>query len=169
MEIIYKRRSCRNFCKGRRLPQDLVKKIISAGDQAPSGKNGQPWKFAVVESENLIVELGRLSIYKKVIKNSSCLILVFLDKEKSYEYKKDILAIGACIQNILLAACSQGIASCWNGDILRNADKVNEILNISPNCELMSMIVLGYEDLDKTKYIEKVKRDNVDEKIDIWV
>lgn len=33
----------------------------------------------------------------------------------------------------------------------------------------MSMIVLGYEDLDKTKYIEKVKRDNVDEKIDIWV
>lgn len=48
IEAIYTRRSVRNFLPDA-IPADTLKEILSAGMQAPSPKNRQPWKFVVVE------------------------------------------------------------------------------------------------------------------------
>lgn len=50
-----------------------------------------------------------------------------------------------------------------------NVDKVNSILNISSDYKLMAIIILGYEDLNKTKNIEKTERINANKKIHIWI
>lgn len=165
LETIYKRRSIRNFVPGGVILSDVVKNIIDAGIRAPSGKNGQPWNFAVIDNKKVIDKISEYSRYKNTISNSSCLILVYLDKNRSYDLKKDTLAIGACVENMLLTACNYDIACCWNGDILSNADSVNDILEISDSYELMAMICLGIEDTKITKYLKKTNRKNVDSTI----
>jgi len=49
-EAILKRRSIRKF-KDKSLSTIQIRKIIKAGTYAPSGKNGQPWRFTVLTSK----------------------------------------------------------------------------------------------------------------------
>lgn len=78
------------------------------------------------------------------MKNASAFIIVYLDKEKSYDYKKDLQGIGAAIQNILLQATYMGNGTCWIGEILRNEAKINSLLQVPDNYELMAVICVGY-------------------------
>ena len=55
---IYARKSVRKY-SGRRLGREAVEQLLLAGLQAPSGKNGQPWRFLVVQEDREL--LSRLS------------------------------------------------------------------------------------------------------------
>ena len=52
------RRSIRSY-KDKAVPRDVVNKILSAGSWAPSGMNGQPWRFTIVENREIINKLSR--------------------------------------------------------------------------------------------------------------
>ena len=45
---------------------------------------------------------------------------------------------------MLLAAHALGLGAVWLGEILNNKHKVNEILSLSDEYELMAVIALGY-------------------------
>ena len=49
-DAIYKRRSIRKY-KDLDIADCILEKIISAGLQAPSSKNKQPWKFIITKGE----------------------------------------------------------------------------------------------------------------------
>ena len=68
---------------------------------------------------------------------------MFLDIEVSYNRDKDIRAIGACIQNMLLKAHAEGFGTCWRGEILNKKDEVSEYLGAPEKCKLMAVITLG--------------------------
>lgn len=169
LDTIYKRKSVRDFLPDKMISADIINKIIVAGIQAPSGKNSQPWNFVVIDNNEMIGKLSEYSEYKKTIIDASCLIFVYLDKKRSYDLKKDILAIGACIENMLLAACDYEIACCWNGDILKNYDRINDILMIPSSYEVMAMICLGIENTKITRFLKKTKRKDVDSTIIKWI
>jgi len=76
--------------------------------------------------------LARFTKYGHIIKSADKVILVFLDRASSYHYEKDLLAVGACIQNMLLAAFSLGIGSCWLGEILKPASSGQRFSKNSP-------------------------------------
>ena len=158
---IRNRRSCRRFSTAKIGPK-IIKLILMAGTQAPSGKNSQPWKFAVIHSnKELLKRLSGLTVYNGFVSQADCLIAVYLDKPQSYHYIKDIQAIGACIENMLLQATALGIGSCWIGEILNRTDEVNRLLKIDPEkYELMAVIALGYSD-DKTPQPIKKTLDDV--------
>lgn len=50
MELIQTRRSIRHY-ENRRVPRDLIEKILDAARWAPSSHNRQPWRFAVIEAD----------------------------------------------------------------------------------------------------------------------
>jgi len=50
-EAIKRRRSIRKYLD-KPVPVELIRKIIEAGTYAPSGKNGQPWRFTVLTGQN---------------------------------------------------------------------------------------------------------------------
>ena len=52
--------------------------------------------------------------------------------------------MGACIQNMLLAAHSLGLGAVWLGEILKNSQKVRSLLEFSEQMELMAVVALGY-------------------------
>ena len=133
METIYNRRSVR-FYTGEPVEKDTIEKLIKAGIQAPSAMNVQPWAFAVIQDKAL---LQKISDETKVYLLASiserpyleCYRQIFSDPEFHIFYNAPALIItlakpeganASCdctlaAQNIMLAAHSLGLGSCWIG------------------------------------------------------
>ncbi len=155
------RRSIRKFEK-KDVSDELIMKILDAGRWAPSGNNNQPWRFVIVKENSVKENLAGLTYYGDIIKNAPVCISVFLDKNSMYDPKnrkaifgpnqtksdsgrtRDVQAIGACIQNILLAAHSLNLGCVWLGEILKNKEIVAGILKVPETYELMAVIAIGY-------------------------
>ena len=144
-ECIKTRRSVRGYTD-QKVDSEMLDKILQSAIWTPSGKNGQPWKFKIVEDKTIINRLSDLSVYGSWMRTASHFILIFLDKSFSYNYIKDVQSCGAAMQNIMLTAHSLGVGSCWIGEILPKAKDVKSILNINnDNIELMGIVTLGYK------------------------
>jgi nitroreductase len=142
-EIIRTRRSIRKF-SDRPVADEVIEKIIEAGTWAPSGLNNQPWRFAVIKDGELKQEISTLTHYSKVVLSANVLIAVFLDNASSYDRTKDVQAIGACIQNMLLFIHAEGLGAVWLGEILKSRESVLSVVDGSKDLELMAVIALGY-------------------------
>jgi nitroreductase len=164
IEAIKSRRSVRVFTD-ENVSDELVTQILEAGRWAPSGLNNQAWRFIIVRNPDTKIELSKLTNYGPTIKIASLLIVVFLDKDHMYNYLKDIQSIGACIQNMLLAIHSMGLGGVWLGEILKNKEIVNKVLEAPDSFELMGVIALGHpvnkkfvserKELDQLVFTEK--------------
>lgn len=150
--ILKERRSIRKY-SDKPVSHELITKVLAAGQWAPSGLNNQPWRFLVIHDQGQKEKLAGFTKYSCIIKKAPALILVFLDHQATYDRDKDLMAIGACIQNMLLEAYSLGIGTCWLGEILRRKKAVAGYLRIPANLELMAVISLGYsaEEIKKGK------------------
>jgi nitroreductase len=141
--IIIARRSIRKYSK-KQISEAVLMKIINAGLWAPSGLNNQPWKFQVIINKEQKDIISKFTKYSAIIKSAQVLLCVFLDKNQMYNRDKDLMSIGACIQNILLRAWELGVGSCWLGEILNRKNEICSYLSIPESLELMAVISLGY-------------------------
>ncbi|MBP7087809.1 MAG: nitroreductase family protein [Candidatus Omnitrophica bacterium] len=142
LKLIKNRRSIRKFTR-KAISKNIIENILEAGRWAPSGLNNQPWRFMVLEKEKKDA-LAKFTNYGHIIKSSNKAILVFIDKNSSYNYEKDLMAIGACIQNMLLYLHSQNLGACWLGEILNQRKAIKKLLKISKLLELEAVITIGY-------------------------
>ncbi|MBD3306416.1 nitroreductase family protein [candidate division KSB3 bacterium] len=143
LEAIRTRRSIRKFTD-QDVSDELVEKILTAGIWAPSGKNNQLWRFAVVKDPQFKAELAKLTKHTDILENAPVLILVFVDHTVTYDAVKDANSIGACVQNMLLAIHSLGLAAVWIAEILKNKDEVKGRCQAPDPYELMAVVALGY-------------------------
>lgn len=154
LELIRSRRSIRQYLD--KVPEDkLIQQILEAGSWAPSGLNNQPWRFVVINDKKTIGEVAKFTQYSKIIKDAPILIAVFLDGGSSYNRDKDLMAIGACIQNMLLEVHRLNLGACWLGEILNQKEQVEKCLKIEEDAELMAVITLGYPDEQITQGCRK--------------
>ena len=142
-EGIYKRRSIRQFTEKPVAREELIE-IIKAGTWAPSGRNNQPWRFVIITDPGLRRELARHTKYSAIIEGAPACIAVFADRSAMYSDVKDHQAMGACIQNMLLAAHALGLGAVWLGEILKKADAVRALLELPQEMELMAVVALGH-------------------------
>ena len=142
LRLIKGRRSVRKF-KKKTVSKQIVEKILEAGRWAPSGLNNQPWRFMVLAGTEKKA-LAQFTHYRNIIKGANKVILVFLDKKASYSYEKDLMAIGACIQNILLCSHSQKLGACWLGEILNQRNQLQKSLKLPGHLQLEAVVALGY-------------------------
>ncbi len=145
LEIIRSRRSVRRFKKSP-VNDESIMKLLEAARWAPSGLNNQPWKFAVVSESGLKQQMSGLTRYSTVVKGAQVLISVFLDSETMYDRTKDVQAVGACIQNMLLQAHSLGLGAVWLGEIIKSGGEIKRILGLGEELELMAVLAIGYPD-----------------------
>jgi nitroreductase len=64
------------------------------------------------------------------------------------------------MQNMLLAIHALGLGGVWLGEILKNSDRVKELLGVSPALEFMAVVALGYPD-EKQVTAQRKKLDEV--------
>lgn len=143
LELIQTRRSVRKY-SGEPVTDIDIDTILEAGRWAPSGLNNQPWRFAVIRSQEMKKEVATLTKYSTIVLGADTLIAVFLDRLVIYDKTKDAQAVGACIQNMLLQAHALGLGACWLGQILAKAEMVRQALGAPENYELMAVVAVGH-------------------------
>jgi nitroreductase len=166
-EFIKSRRSIRNFIY-EKIHNDRIKEVLECGRWAPSGENNQPWKVCIVIHPTVKRMVAELSKYGGIIESAYVNFVIFLDLKRSYDRTKDLQAIGAFIENILLGAHAKGLGAVWIGEILANKEKVNEIFKLSlDKFELMCVIAIGIIDAAlEERHKEERERRSLDEFID---
>ena len=128
---------------------------MEAGIWAPSGLNNQPWKFIVIREKDAKDAVARFTKYGDTVRSAPVLICVFLDNGATYNREKDIMAVGACIQNMLIRAHELGLGTCWLGEILNKRKDVENLLAVESDYELMACVTLGFSDEEITEGCRK--------------
>ncbi len=160
LDAIYNRRSVR-FYTDELVDDESVKEIIRAGSFAPSGLNNQPWRFITIRTPEIKNNISELTHYSKIVIEANVLIAVMLDTDAIYNRDKDLQAIGACLQNMLLAIHSLRLGAVWLGEILNQKDQFNKLLSVEERYELMAVVAIGHQ----TKKTLSYSRKNIDELI----
>ncbi|MBU2561766.1 MAG: nitroreductase family protein [Nanoarchaeota archaeon] len=149
-ECIEKRRSTRNFND---LPVEWEKvgNILRAAQLAPSSGNVQDCKFVVVTDKTKRAALANAALKQHWIAKAPVIIIVYsepkptqrfygLRGEKLYTIQNS----AAAIENILLAATDQGLASCWVGAF--DESMVNSVTGAPDSARPQAIIPIGYSD-----------------------
>ncbi len=129
IQNILARRSTRKFTD-EAVTDEMMAAIIEAGIYAPSGHNTQPWHFTVIRNKELLQEMNLAT--KKEAKDYPDPLIQKMANNDSLNlfYNAPVLVVvsgmttgavtmrddcAAATQNMLLAAESLGLGSCWNG------------------------------------------------------
>jgi nitroreductase len=145
LEIIKSRRSIRNYRK-EKIKEDEIIKILEAGRWAPSASNNQPWRFIVVNDEQLIKKIGdacRILTINSFVENSKVLVIIYSEKKHRWVD----LDCGMCAQNMMLEAHSLGIGSCFIGAFREK--KIKELVNLPDQFNVVGIITFGYKESEK--------------------
>jgi nitroreductase len=119
------------------IPEPIVRQIVEAGRLTASGGNSQPWHFIVVQDKQTIRRLGQLARTGPYIAQAPLAIVVTIDRSRLAESDGS-----RAIQNMLLAAWSQGVGSNWVG--YNNLPEVNSLLGIPQEVSVLAILPFGY-------------------------
>ncbi|MDP8263338.1 MAG: nitroreductase family protein [Candidatus Ancaeobacter aquaticus] len=138
IEIIKKRRSVRKY-SGVPVTREEIESIIEAARYAPTARGVQPWEFIVVTNTDILKKIAEIAEYGKFIAQAKACIAVYCRDTKYY------LEDGcAATENILVAAASLGIGSCWvAGDKKPYTSEISVLLKVPSEYKLISLISLG--------------------------
>jgi len=139
LNIIKTRRSVRSF-QNTPVEEDKIIELIDCARLAPSARNLQPWKFVVVTDQETLDTLSKFLDTGRFISEAPLCIAVFCQDTKYF------LEDGcAATMNILLAAESLGLGTCWiAGDKKDYREAVQKLLGAPESCRLVSLIAAGY-------------------------
>ncbi len=147
-EAVNGRRSIRRFTQ-ESISLETLKKLVDAARVAPSAANLQPLRYILVANPDLRKQIFASLMWAGYIapegnpppgEEPTAYIVVLVNKEIARsDYQLDA---GAAIENLILTALEGGIGSCWLGAIDRQ--KVREVLDVSDDFEIESVVALGY-------------------------
>ena len=165
MDAIKSRRAIRSY-EDKQVPGSTIQMILEAATYAPSAINVQPWKFTIITNKDEIKRLsdktkptiirslpdvgdeGLVGLKKRlsdpqynIFYNAPLLIFVSGAKSPYAVYDCSMAA-----QNMMLAAYSLGIGSCWIGTAVHSANdpKVKPTLGIPEDHEVYAALIFGY-------------------------
>lgn len=164
IEAIMKRRSVRLY-EPKPVSREILQILINAGNMAPTGANAQNWRFVVVEDKTFKQKLMSLGIprYRKWMEKAPK-ALIDMRKEIDavspdpiyYDAPAVIFVIGSGMtsdmdtpmvcENIMLAARSLNIGSCWVyiGQLALDDQEVRNVLELRDSEKVYGPILLGY-------------------------
>jgi 5,6-dimethylbenzimidazole synthase len=147
-EAIETRKSIRKF-KPDPIPEAVIRKLLWAGTQAPNAFNREQWEFIIVKDKSLRHELIQLRAnmpqQKMALETAPQIIVVCYN---NYLGIDAMASVYACIENILLAATSEGIGSVT---MTSHGTKIKTLLNIPEGYDVAAIMPIGYPDEDPEK------------------
>lgn len=168
LKAITIRRSIRKF-KPDPLPHEMIESILDAARLAPSGKNNQPWRFVVVESDardqmfsclqaglkasiERGIPTGSAENTFRIMREAPATVFVFNPKDTVPWNEQtipervlrivNIQSVGAAIQNMLLRAQELEIGSLWICDTFSAYEELCTWLG--RDSLLVAAVSLGY-------------------------
>ena len=164
LECIKSRRSIRKF-SDEKLKYDTIMNLVEAGICCPTAQMREPWGFAVIQDKeelkklsdaakidilDKVEELPHFKAYEKffadpeynIFYEAENLLIIYGDTTSKW-YKEDCSALA---ENIMLAAYSQNIGTCWIGfaEYILNSREFREKYDIPANYEVVAPLIMGY-------------------------
>ncbi len=140
VDVILSRRSIRRY-EERGVPEDILKKILEAGRQAPSASNRQPWHFIIVTGDGIKEELSH-GRWNSFIRDSAFTVVGCGYTGDPYGSRWSTIDTTIALQNMVIAAWSLGIGSCWIGDF--KEEEVKRLLSIPDDWKVIALVSFGY-------------------------
>ncbi len=167
-EMIRTRRSVREY-KEEQVSDDDIKFLIDCARYAPSGLNMQPWSFLVIQNKEIMKKLSEagkksmiplLEPMKNTSKKASDFLIFLKKKDTNMFYNASLLIIilgnkmvatadwdcAMAAQNMMLAAHSRNIGSCWIGGALPALmdEKLLKELGAPAGYKAVAPLIFGY-------------------------
>jgi nitroreductase len=175
IETIKSRRTTKAFRRDEQIKDEELELILEAGNWAPTGHNSQPWFFTAIQNRKLIDKLNILAkeagksskdeITQKMCSNEMLDLFYGAPTIVIISYKTEDLTpiedVSAAAQNMLLAAESLDVASCWNGIVRMFFSGMNteqrEEFGIPENYIPHIVLALGYPKIKVMNIPERTK------------
>lgn len=148
LNAILTRRSIRKY-KDIPIPRSVMADILAAGQHAPSAGNLQNCRFIVIDDETLKDDIAEACFSQTWMKSAPVYIVICADVSKIEKFYPDrgaklyaIQNAAAVAENMLLAATSHDLGSCWVGDF--NERKLGELLLLPEEYKPQVILTLGY-------------------------
>jgi nitroreductase len=154
-ELIKERQSDRAFDSSKAVEKEKLERILEAGRLAPSACNAQPWKFVVVDDEELKNQVADCTSSKVLNMNhfakQAPVHIIIVEESANFNSnfggwakKKHFphIDIGIAAAQICLAAAAEGLGTCIIGWF--DERKLKKILGIPSGKRALLDIVLGY-------------------------
>jgi len=163
-EVVYQRRSLRDYATTQ-IPQELLERLVDAAIQAPSAMNEQPWHFTIVRNPALLDRISRDSKaymlvtshdmakadhYRKLLGSEDFHIfyhapaLIVISAPSRTRWVVEDCALAA--QNLMLAAHSMGLGTCWIGfaQSWLGTTEGKQAIGLSDMLQPVAPIIVGY-------------------------
>lgn len=141
LQFIFSRRSIRKY-QNKEVSDQVITDLLEAGMAAPSAVKKDPWHFIVIRERQTLDKMVAFMPNAQMLKQATGAIVVCGDITKAHDQKESYMLqdLSAAVENILLAANTLGLGTCWLG-VHPRADRMDNIRalfklpdNIIPMC-----------------------------------
>ncbi len=168
-ELIRSRRSIRAYEPGKNIPDEMLKRILDAGMWSASGKNVQNWRYFVLRGasrekylahsqkswlsiKDVLEKRLKPSLYKfterffYTMGDAPVVILAFAEINDIDHPQTQLGNVYLSVQNMVLAAQSEGLGSCVLGSPLEVEADIRAFLgaDVHADWKLVCGLTLGY-------------------------
>jgi nitroreductase len=140
LDLILTRRSIRRY-ENKDIPEEVLQQILETGRQAPSAANRQPIHFVIVTDRDILKNLCD-NLINRFVKYAPVAIVGCADIKSLLTGKWAVVDATIAMENMVIAAWTLGIGSCWIGAC--NEEKVKELLKIPDKWKFVALLTLGY-------------------------
>jgi nitroreductase len=145
LECIETRTSIRRYSPVGPMPEADVKKILTAGFEAPSAMNRRPYELIINTDNSFWSKFEEAKPNSSFVKDASLTVLVVgdLSKNPSIEFLLEDCSLVA--ENMLLAATALGYGSLWLGVKFKTpfASKLNSYFHLPKGFVPVAFLVFG--------------------------
>lgn len=141
-ETVIKTRTATRKFKEERVSKEKIEKILNAGRLAPTAKNIQPQKIYVVQSQEGLEKIDKVSPCRY---GASTVLLVCSDKNIAWTKENySTYEMDACIvaTHMMLEATNVGVDNIWIE--MFDKEMTKKEFNLDNNIEPICLIPLGY-------------------------
>ncbi len=137
-ECIRSRLTVRDF-RPDPVPNIVIRRMLQAARWSPSARNRQPWNFVIIQNRDTLDQIGSIASSGGFIGGAPLAVAVVMDRGGRPEFDA-----GRSLQQMELAAWSQGVGGCVAGVRGEENDKVRELLGIPEDKDLVTVVAFGY-------------------------
>ncbi len=163
LDIIKARRTI-GAMQDKGVSENAINLMLEAGTWAPNHKKTEPWKFRVFTGDSRVrlgdemerimkqktAHLSEEEALKKTTKakkgplRAPVIIAVAVSPSGKVPEIEEISAVAASIQNMLLVAEEQGLATIWRTGEIVYQSELNDFLSLEEDDKLLGLIYVGH-------------------------
>ena len=145
-QLLRNRQSVRGF-EDRAVPASSLARILDCGCYAPSAKEGQPWRYVVVQDPLTRHRLAAEAFHSPLVRSAPTLIVACArvhSHVSGHGRPSHPVDVAAGVQSMALATADMGLAAVWITGYREPA--VRTILGIPDDVPVVAMLAIGYPD-----------------------